>query len=480
MSAVLERVDPGVALRALHEAIDALQAVDWTGPGDGELVESLRELERVRRRLPSVEHQLILEATTRDLPGQWTARTPAGLLRTVLGLGGREAAARVRAAEAAGSRRALTGELLEPVFPAVAAAQAAGTITARHAARIVTTLEQLPDAVTADRGERLEAELVNHAQRFNPDQFATICQRLLYCYDQDGAAPTDDDPGGSTDSPAERELARRWRNRFLRLTRRADGSSHGEFEATAELTELLLTHFDSLAGPRPASNGTPDPRTPAQRRHDALVDALRLVIKAELLPRNKGVTATVIVTMTERAYRTGRGSATTGHGATVPAREALRWGRYGGDLKLLAAVLSKIKPVAAYSTKHRFHSENQRLLARLIHAGCTFPGCAVGSEGCQTHHVEERAKGGATCVNLTAPVCAKDHAGRVAEGWEAVVIDNRIAWLPPAHLDPRQTPRFNDRHLPLGLLADIEEEFGTDHGEEDHEWEGNEGRTATT
>ncbi|HVU93444.1 MAG TPA: DUF222 domain-containing protein [Jatrophihabitans sp.] len=464
MSTVLERVEPCVALRALHAAIDALQAVDWTGPSDGELVETLRELERARRRLPSVEHQVTLEATGRGLPGQWTARTPAAFLRRVLGLGSGEAAARVRAAEAAGARRTLTGEPLAPLYPSVAAAQAAGTITAQHAARIVRTLESLPDSATADRGAELEAELVGHAQRFNPEQFATLCQRLLYCYDQDGPAPTDGDE--PADSAAEQELARRHRNRFVRLSRRADGSSHGEFEATAELTELLLTHFDSLAGPKPAATGTADPRSLPQRRHDALIDALRLAIKARLLPRNKGVTATVIVTMTEKAYRTGRGCATTGHGATVPAREALRWGRYGGDLSLLAAVLSKVKPVEAYSTKHRFHSENQRLLARILHGGCTFPGCSVGPEGCQTHHVEAWAAGGATCVNLAAPVCARDHAGRVAEGWEAVVLDNRIAWIPPARLDPKQTPQFNDHHLPLALLADIEEELGADRGEE--------------
>jgi hypothetical protein len=456
MSAVLERADPAVALRALHEAIDALQAVDWTGPANGELVETLRELERARRRLPSVEHQLILEAQARDLPGQWSCRTVPAFLRVALGLGGADAAARVRAADAAGHRRSLTGEPLEPIYPAVAAAQADGSISARHAARIVNTLEQLPDAALADRGPGLEEELVGHARRFNPDQFATICQRLLYCYDQDGKPPTDD--GEPADSPAEAELARRHRNRYLRLTRRADGSSHGEFEATAELTELLLTCFDSLAGPKPATNGPPDPRTLGQRRHDALIDAVRRLLKARALPRNQGVTATIIITMTERAYRTGRGSATTGHGATIPAREALRWGKYGGDLRLLAAVLSKIKPVEAYSTKHRFHTENQRLLARILHAGCTFPGCPVGAEGCQTHHVHDWAKGGDTSVNLTAPVCSKDHHARIAEGWEAVVIDNRIAWIPPAHLDPRQTPRFNDQHLPLAVLAQLEED----------------------
>jgi hypothetical protein len=371
----------------------------------------------------------------------------------------------------------VTGAPLAPVFPAVAAAQAAGEISPRHAAVIVRTVEALSEQVQAERGAEVEGQLVEHARRFTPDQLAKLGQRLRYCYDQDGPAPTDDDGtgrDGSADegvaSATERELARRFAGRYLRISQRPDGSAHGEFEATAELTELVLTHLDALAAPAPAANGTPDPRTLGQRRHDALLAGLKLVVRARVLPRSKGVTATVIVTMTERAYRTGRGAAITGHGAVVPAREALRWGRYGGDLSLLAAVLSKVKPVAAYSTKARFHPENQRLLARIIHGGCTFPHCNVGPEGCQLHHVHDWAKGGETSVNLAAPVCAKDHHQRIADGWEATVINNRIAWIPPTHLDPRQTPQFNDQHLPLPLLAHLDHEED-DEDMDEHETE---------
>jgi len=451
MSAAVVEADPAVALRSLAEGLDALVAIDWSGASDEGLLEALRGLETVRRRLPAVEHEVILEARARDLPERRAVRTMSSLLRTELRIGQADAAGRVLAAEAAGTRRALTGEQLPPAHPAVAAAQAKGTICPRQAKTIVRTLEKLPDDVRAEDGPEIEAELVALARRFDPDQFAKIAQRLLYCYDQDGEEP-------------DRALARRFRNRFFSVNVRADGSSHGSFECTAEATELLLTHFDALAKPEPEAGGVKDRRTLGQRRHDALVESLKLVIKAKALPAAKGVTATVIVTMSKKAYETGRGLARTGHGALVPAREALRWGKFGGDLRLLAAVLSKVKPVEAYSTTARFHNEIQRLLAKAVHGGCTFPGCPVGPEGCEIHHVEDYAKGGATSVNLAAPVCAADHHQRIAQGWEAVVLNDRIAWIPPAWIDPAQTPRYNDAHLPR-LALDIADDG--DDGDED-------------
>ena len=454
MSAAAVDTDPAVALRAIEQGLDALYSADWTGVSGDVLLSSLRALERVHRRLPSVEHDLIREAQARELPAEHSLRTMSSLLRRELKLTQADASARVAAAEAAGARRAVTGEQLAPRYPEVAAAQADGSVSARHARVIVRMIEQLPDEVQAELGAEIEAQLVGFARHFDPGQLATIAQRLLYCYDQDGEEP-------------DKRLARRFRNRFVRLSQRADGSSSGSFELTAEATELLLTHFDALAKPAPEVDGVKDPRTLGQRRHDALVEALRLMVKARLLPAVKGVTATVIVTMSKKAYETGRGVARTGHGAIVPAKEALRWGKFGGDLRLLAAVLSKVKPVEAYSTAARFHNETQRLVAKAVHGGCTFPGCPVGPEGCEMHHVDDYAYGGETSVNLAAPACGSDHHERIAQGWQATVIGNRIAWLPPTWIDRSQTPQFNDLHLP-GLALGIEEdEEGGDDGIDD-------------
>jgi len=160
----------------------------------------------------------------------------------------------------------LTGEPLPPVFAEVAAAQAAGEITERHAKIVVETVDKLPDEVQAEHGEQIEKDLVDYAKRFDPHQLARLAKRLRYCYDQDGKF---------------NEVDYRNKVRELSITQRPDGSSTIKGEATAELTELLLLHLDAFARPKPEVDGGKDPRTAAQRRHDALLEALKLNVRAQ-------------------------------------------------------------------------------------------------------------------------------------------------------------------------------------------------------
>src|SRR3954449_13452507 len=98
----MERVDPSAALRSLTDSLAALGSCDWMGLPDDELLEAFRQLETVRRQLASVDHALVGEAEARDLAESMAYRNTAGLLRSLLRITPREAAGRVRAAEAAG------------------------------------------------------------------------------------------------------------------------------------------------------------------------------------------------------------------------------------------------------------------------------------------------------------------------------------------------------------------------------------------
>lgn len=428
---------PPASLEAAHATVDRLLASDVAGCSDDQLLESLRELERLRRRLAALDHALILEAQARDLAGQFAVRSTAGLLRLLLRLDPREAAGRVRAAEAAGARRAMTGEPLLPTYPAVAAAQESGAISPRHASLIVGTIANLPDAVRVADGGRIEAALVGYARQFDPDSLATLARRMRDCYDPDGDDPDNDDPGNGR---------HRERTRELRLIQRPDGSAYGSFEATAELAELLLTHFDALAAPKPEVGGVKDPRTAGQRRHDALLEALKLAVRAGVLPRVAGVTATLVVTMSREQYESGAGLARTSHGALVPVGEALRWG--GGDLRLLAVVLSRTRGIEAYSSTARLFTENQRLVLHAVDGGCTFPHCSAPPGWCEVHHTVDHAAGGPTDLDHAVLVCRQDHRLRIEQGWIAARIDGRAAWIPPAWIDPDRTPRYNQLHHP--------------------------------
>ena len=189
-----------------------------------------------------------------------------------------------------------------------------------------------------------------------------------------------------------------------------------------------------------------DPRTAGQRRHDALLEALKLVIRAEQLPSIKGVTATIVVTMTLEQYQTGTGLARTRHGALVPAKEALRWA--GGDHRLLAVVLSRIRGFEAYSNTARSFSEPQRLALNAVDGGCTFPTCPAPANWCEAHHTIDYTLGGPTDTDHGVLVCGYDHELRIRQGWTATRINDRAAWTPPTWIDPDQKPRYNHLHQP--------------------------------
>ena len=429
---VLVEGDPRVALDAAHAAVDDLLTADLTRLSEDGLLQVLRDTERLRRRLAAIDHAQILEVEARGLPAAHNVRTTGQFLRWVLRLDPGEAAGRVRAAEAAGTRRTVTGQVIEPAYPQVAAAQAAGVIGERQARVIVDTIEKLPDAIREDVRDEVEQTLVEHAACFDAKLLGLLGRRIHACYDPDGTRPDDSE---------------RQRRREFSLTQRPDGSSHGQFEATAELTERLLVLFDSLAGPRPEVDGIKDPRTGTQRRHDALLDALTTLQNSGALPPAGGLAATLVLTMTDHAYRTGTGLARTSHGALIPARDALDWA--GGDHRLMAVVLDNTKGITAYSSLHRCFTEQQRLAMIARDGGCTFPHCDAPPGQCQAMHLTDHAITGHTRIDDGGLGCYFDHRERVKQGWKTRLINGRVAWIPPPWIDPHQKPQYNQLHRPL-------------------------------
>ena len=73
------------------------------------------------------------------------------------------------------------------------------------------------------------------------------------------------------------------------------------------------TILDTLARPVPDDDtGESDRRSPAQRRHDALLDAGRRLLRSGALPDCGGAPATVLVTLTLDQLEARTGLATAG------------------------------------------------------------------------------------------------------------------------------------------------------------------------
>src|ERR1700712_1663929 len=115
--------DCGVAaavLAQLASAVTALLELDRMQLSAEQSVNVCVEVERARRRLVSVDHANIAHLVESGAAVEVGAASTRALLVGAVRITPGEASARVLAAEQLGPRRALTGEVLEPVFAQVA------------------------------------------------------------------------------------------------------------------------------------------------------------------------------------------------------------------------------------------------------------------------------------------------------------------------------------------------------------------------
>jgi hypothetical protein len=415
------------ALRQLSDAVDELAALDLARLDRDALLDLLRGLETQRRRLPVVDHRLVAELEQRGIAGELCARDTRTLLRDVLRLSPREAKQRVRAAVDLGPRRTVTGEPLGPLFPEVAAAQAAGTISSDHARVVIRAVEKLPAPIEAEHGPAVEARLVTEASRFDPETLAKLARRIGDLLDPDGTLADE----------AEHD-----RRRAATLVANRDGSG----ELHAHLTPVALAQWqavlDPLAAPRPSDADGPDTRTPGQRMHDALADAAQRLLASGTLPVTGGTPATVLVTMTLGQLETRTGLVTTSRGGALSVMDALR---IAGEATVVPVVIDR-EGVLGDGRTRRIATTAQRDALAARDRGCCFPGCDAPPGWTQVHHVVEWIYGGTTDLDNLCLLCGYHHREFERRGWKVTMRDGRPWWIPPAHVDPDQVPIRNTMH----------------------------------
>lgn len=81
--------------------------------------------------------------------------------------------------------------------------------------------------------------------------------------------------------------------------------------------------------------------------------------------------------------------------------------------------------------------------------GCAFPDCTMPVPWCEAHHISYWSRGGATSTENGTLLCSHHHHVIHKEQWK-ITVKAGVPWfIPPPHLDPRQTPRRNHHHHPL-------------------------------
>ncbi len=445
------------ALDAAAEQIASLPFDALTAP---EHLSLLDRLERHRRRLPAVEHRLIGGLRAQAQPAALGAKNWTQVLRSRLRISTATARRRLADADALGPRHTVTGEQLEPLWPALARAQAAGLVDGEHVGIVRKFFTHLPEAVDFATRVSCEQDLARIAARFDPEGLDHTVTRLSALLDPDGPEPD-----------LERD-----RTRGITVGPQGpDGMSRITGRLTPEARALWEVLDAKLAAPgmcNPADNcprveGTPtqeqitaDTRTPAQRGHDAFVAAGRAVLASKKLGTLNGLPVTVIVSTTLQDLESGAGHAVTGGGSLLPMRDLIKMAAHAHHY--LAVFDEHTHQPLYLGRTQRLASPAQRIMLHARDRGCTMPGCTVSGYRSQVHHLTDWAAGGRTDITNLTLACPGDNRLAGPGGYTTTLRKGRPHWTPPPHLDAGQ-PRTNNYHHPQHLLRP------QDHNEDDDE-----------
>ncbi len=184
--------------------------------------------------------------------------------------------------------------------------------------------------------------------------------------------------------------------------------------------------LSELAAPVPAEDGTPDPRSPAQRRSDALLALVQRAVRTPDSTLPSASAAHVVVTMDyERLVEAVRGVGVTATGHVL-SPETVR--RLACDAGVTPMVLgSDGAPLDVGRTRRLFTAAQRRALWERDR-GCTFPGCTAPPAWTEAHHVVHWIRGGATDLLNAALLCGRHHRHVHSRDLTASVTATGVTW----------------------------------------------------
>ncbi|MGK2865548.1 MAG: DUF222 domain-containing protein, partial [Mycobacterium sp.] len=476
------------ALSDRAASVKALLDADFTVFDTAELLGLLSEREQYARADTAVDHRILAALMDRATPHEIGGKTWTDVLATRDRISATEAGRRIAAARDLGPRHTMTGEVLEPVLPACAAALAAGTITPGHITIIRATLKKAWAYTDATKRAQLESTLVDIATTNTPETLQKAADHALGLLNPDGDGP---------------DLAPHRRGLSI-SAQDPDGMAKVSGWVDAEFAAYLRTILDVWARPginnpddaAPQNNPDPnpldgdvpdgdaakpppqdtaqqpeepdaggqrepapeepaaevpgpaespptwdldeflrDPRTQSQRNHDALKAVLRDTLMSKRLGQHNGLPVSVVVSTTLGELEAAAGIAVTGSGTLMPMRDLIRLAEHAHHY-LIVYREHTAEPLYMGRSK-RLATKAQRLLLYNRDRGCTRPGCSQAACRCQAHHANPSWQhGGLTDAPDLGLGCGPDNL--LAElGWTNTIDTRtgRVHWHPPPLMD---------------------------------------------
>ncbi len=358
----------------LRSAVDELRLTDVARTPDAELVEDLIEIERATRALEAERARRVAEVERRGAFARDGFVSVTSWLVGRMGVPPGSAVQHVRLSRSLGR------------MPRTRAALEDGRISVGAALLLAT-------AADADPGSFVDAEatLVEAAERLSLRELHLVVERWWLLADAEAADELD---------------ARRFGRRALHVSPTLDGMVRVDGDLDPETGHTVITALRSLLDVWSRSDAA-GPRTPAQRRADALGEICRRHLDSSDRPLVAGerphLTVTVDLEALER--RAGARCELDDGGSLGPeagrrlACDATisRLITRGGSEPLDVGRRTAVVPVAL----------RRAVVAR--DRTCRFPGCGHPHGWCDAHQVVHWADGGTTSLSNLVLLCRRHH-----------------------------------------------------------------------
>jgi hypothetical protein len=223
----------------------------------------------------------------------------------------------------------------------------------------------------------------------------------------------------------ERQEERQRAGRMLFKRAAQAGMTEYRWVLDPEGAAVVDSAISGLSAPAPAEDGTPDTRSAAQRRAEALLAVVqRGVSSPGKGPRTDKAQVVVTITMHDLLQGLhGAGVTTTG---TVLSPATVR--RMACEAAIIPMVLGSQGEVLDLGHPTRLFTRAQRRAMWHRDGGCTFPDCTIPAQWCETHHVDWWSRGGPTDLANGALLCPRHHTHVHKWDLTATVTDTRVTW----------------------------------------------------
>ena len=472
---------PAWGVRDLGEAFEGMSDPALCG-----VVESLSQVARVTESLLSGASGQVAQRSRPELGQDGLAKktafsSPQGMIAAAMGRSVRDASKYVAVGEATATQSTFGGSRREPRYPAIAAALNAGHLSVAVASGITSMLDRVTGRADADLFTSAEVSLATNAVGQSLEFVTTLIKEWEGRLDPDGIEPREEELRQSRflSVREERDGSIALKGRFdpvngaaiklaveaivsseLRKARDAFGSSkaHGSCEHVeldvdgrpiartdvASASAIVDTGFDAPGGGGGAAAcSCVDPdfeevRTIGQMRADALADLARHLIGCDSSPV---AASTTLVIRTDLDTLTGSLALATIDGVDQPisAQTARALAASAG---IIPAVMGGASEVLDLGREQRLFTRAQKIALAERDGGCAAPGCTRPPHLTEAHHASwwDRDHGASDLDNGVLLCWFHHHLLHRAE-WTMKIVDGRVWFIPPPHIDPAQRPR---------------------------------------